>query len=568
MKTRRLSVISSCLWVGLVAAALAGPTLAQTPGLDAQCHGPNATHEQRVAACSAVIAAGTAGKRDLADAYAQRGFAYTRSRKLDLAKQDLDQAIKTDPGYARGYINRANFWNVARRPDLALGDAEAAVCLAPFAALSFFVHGSASLKLGRYDQAIADYGKALGLNASLGVDIYELRGLAYHRKGDEDHAIADYSALLKLRPNNVGALLDRGDALRNKKDYAKAAVDYGEAIKLAPDNPGGWKGRGFIRVVTHDPKEAAADFDQAIKLSPNESGLYLDRGIALDFLGERTKALADYDMAIKLEPNHPLAYVNRAEPLNSIGEHAEAIASIRKALELTPGFGPALEELAKIGNEDEKAQAKQSALQGENLRKAYFLCTFPVSNTNFTVKHVNDVIAACTALINTPGGNAKDRSLVHLQRGAMYRRLGKFELALADFTESIHYDPRSAYADTGRGNAERGLHQVDAAIADHSKAIALKPDYVEAYNNRGNAWRDKSDNERAIADYDAAIRIDPHYASAYFNRGNARLDLGDKKGAIADYRAALKVNPRFAQAAEMLHRVAGEEPQRKRRRRH
>ncbi len=83
-------------------------------------------------------------------------------------------------------------------------------------------------------------------------------------------------------------------------------------------------------------------------------------------------------------------------------------------------------------------------LSKEEIQKDYFLCTFPVSNTNFSVKHVNDVIAACTALVNTSGGSDENRSLVHLQRGAMYRRLGKFELALADFTMSIHYDPKSA----------------------------------------------------------------------------------------------------------------------------
>ncbi len=154
------------------------------------------------------------------------------------------------------------------------------------------------------------------------------------------------------------------------------------------------------------------------------------------------------------------------------------------------------------------------ALSDNELQKDYFLCTFPVSNTNFFVKHVNDVIDACTKLINLPGGSVENRSIVHLQRGAMYRRLGKYKLALADFTMSIHYDPKSAYAYTGRGNAHRGLHEIDEAIEDHTKAIELKPDYAEAYNNRGNAWRDKKDNKRAMADYDEAIKINPHYALA------------------------------------------------------
>ncbi len=206
-------------------------------------------------------------------------------------------------------------------------------------------------------------------------------------------------------------------------------------------------------------------------------------------------------------------------------------------------------------------------LSSEELNEKYHFCTFPVSNTNFSIKHVNDVIAACTALINTEGGSAENRSRVHLQRGAMYRRLGKFELALADFTMSIHYDPKSAYAYTGRGNAHRGLHQVDESIADHTEAIRLDPKYAAAYNNRGNAWRDKKDYARAIADYDEAVKIDPHYASALYNRGNARLDAGDKDGAIADYRQALKVNPNLKEAAEMLKEIAAEEPKKNRRRR-
>jgi tetratricopeptide (TPR) repeat protein len=198
------------------------------------------------------------------------------------------------------------------------------------------------------------------------------------------------------------------------------------------------------------------------------------------------------------------------------------------------------------------AMPAHAQLSKEEIQKDYFLCTFPVSNTNFTVQHVNDVIAACTALINTSGGSAENRALVHLQRGAMYRRLGKYELALADFTMSIHYDPKSAYAYTGRGNAHRGLHQSEEAIADHSKAIELDPSYAEAYSNRGNVWRDLKDFKRAVADYDAAIKINPHYVLAFYNRANTRLDQGDKDGAIADYREALKIEPRFEQAADML----------------
>lgn len=173
MGAKWFTVLMTCVCAGFVFAAVTRSASAQGDG--ALCHGPNATLEQRVTACSAIIAAGTADKRPLADAYAQRGFVYTLTRKLDLARLDLDLAIKIDPDYARGYINRANFWTVMHQPDRALADSETAIRLAPDEPLSYFVHGSASLNLGHYDGAIADYSKALSMRPSLGVDIFNMR---------------------------------------------------------------------------------------------------------------------------------------------------------------------------------------------------------------------------------------------------------------------------------------------------------------------------------------------------------------------------------------------------------
>jgi tetratricopeptide (TPR) repeat protein len=204
---------------------------------------------------------------------------------------------------------------------------------------------------------------------------------------------------------------------------------------------------------------------------------------------------------------------------------------------------------------DNKATKSAPTLSAEEARDLMHKCVFPVANMDLDREAIESILAACTTLINSEGGSDDARSMVHLQRGSMYRRLGKFELALADFTMSIQYDPKSADAYTGRGNAYRGLHKFDEAIADHSEVIKLQPKNASAYNNRGNVWRDKDDNQRAIADYNAAIKLDPHYAIAFFNRALARLDADDKEGGVADLRQALKLRPAFRQAADMLKQV-------------
>jgi tetratricopeptide (TPR) repeat protein len=259
-------------------------------------------------------------------------------------------------------------------------------------------------------------------------------------------------------------------------------------------------------------------------------------------------------MAVRLEPNYPLNHVNRGQALNELGDPVAAMAAIDKALQLAPGFPPALEQQKKIAA-TQKGRKAPADISPDTAKRNYSICAFPVSDVNPGQDWMRKVIDACTALINSKGGNDENRALVHLQRGSMYRRLGKFELALADFSESIRHDPQSGMAYTGRGNAYRGLKLPEQAIADHTEAIRLKPDYATAYNNRGNAWQDLKDHARAVVDYDAAIKLDPNYASAYYNRGNSRLELGDKDGAAADYRQAAKLSPGLKQAAEALQQL-------------
>ena len=287
-----LSVASAVLWSGVAQAE--GPAELDAGGgagrrPAAVCLGPASTSDERVKGCSAVIESGQVQGGLLAAAYAQRGFVFTLKRNLEQAQKDLDQAIKIAPDYAEAYVNRANFWTVTNQPERAIADAERALKLAPKAPLAYFVRAGGEAKLGQYDKAIADYTEVLRLNPDAGASVYGPRGHAYYRKRDYDRAIADCSEQIKLNPDDVGAYLNRGDALRSKGELASAGEDYGQAIRLAPDNPGGFGGRGQIRLFTHDFSGAVADFDTAIRINPNDVNSHINRGAALSLLGENLR---------------------------------------------------------------------------------------------------------------------------------------------------------------------------------------------------------------------------------------------------------------------------------------
>ena len=68
-------------------------------------------------------------------------------------------------------------------------------------------------------------------------DYWYLRGDAYlEKKGDYDQAIADFSRAIALNPDNAEYWHDRGAAHFRKGDYDRAIADYARACQLAPDN--------------------------------------------------------------------------------------------------------------------------------------------------------------------------------------------------------------------------------------------------------------------------------------------------------------------------------------------
>ena len=134
----------------------------------------------------------------------------------------------------------------------------------------------------------------------------------------------------------------------------------------------------------------------------------------------------------------------------------------------------------------------------------------------------------------------------HIRRGNRHYDAGKYEDAIAEYTQAIALDPKYAAAYNNRGAANNNLGKYAEAIADYDQAIALDPKYAVAYNNRGAAYDDLGKYAEAIADYTQAIALDPKDAAAYNNRGNAYADLGKYAEAIADYTQAIALDPKDA----------------------
>ncbi|MDR0402155.1 MAG: tetratricopeptide repeat protein [Treponema sp.] len=196
-----------------------------------------------------------------------------------------------------------------------------------------FIMGERYFKAGNYDKALAEYDRAIALNASFPVALFS-RGRAYHKKGDLDRTIADYSGAIRLQGDSVVVYNYRGYAYAQKGDHARAIEDYSRAIALKADYGDAWFNRGFSHWERGDYDRAIADFTRLIELEPKNAAVYNQRGTAWYSRGEDRKAVEDFSEAIRLNQNYPLAWHNRAVAWRALGDYARAEKDAAEAARL------------------------------------------------------------------------------------------------------------------------------------------------------------------------------------------------------------------------------------------
>jgi tetratricopeptide (TPR) repeat protein len=122
----------------VVAAVLVATGLLHAPTATAQtydqltkwCYG-DATDDQSIQGCNAVIQSGKETKNDLAAAFNNRGLAYDNKKEYDRAIQDYDQAIKLNPNNAHAFNNRGLAYANKGDNDRAIQDYDQAIKLNP-----------------------------------------------------------------------------------------------------------------------------------------------------------------------------------------------------------------------------------------------------------------------------------------------------------------------------------------------------------------------------------------------------------------------------------------------------
>lgn len=151
--------------------------------------------------------------------------------------------------------------------------------------------GHANRELGKMDQAIDDYSRAITLNVQC-IPALEGRAACFEAVENWDAVIRDYTSVLELQPNNDHAYNMRGRARLHKRppglrlrnaEYASVVDDFSKAVRFNEHNYHAWCNLGRVYADHKKFTEALAAYSKAVALRDDYAYAWYRRGCcALD----------------------------------------------------------------------------------------------------------------------------------------------------------------------------------------------------------------------------------------------------------------------------------------------
>lgn len=222
------------------------------------------------------------------------GFAYWshRNKNHEDCLTFLNGFVEKEPNFAEAYNNRGNAYSDLNQLETAIKDYNKAIELNSNNAGAYYNRGNAHRKLNQYAKAIEDYSKAIEKNPKFGI-AYDNRGVTYGRLNQYEKAFKDFEKAIELNPNDAVAYNNRGLTYAKLNQLERAIEDYNRAIELNPNYADAYNNRGIAYAVLNQMERAVKDYNKAIELNPNLADAYGNRGRTYKEIGNYEESARD-----------------------------------------------------------------------------------------------------------------------------------------------------------------------------------------------------------------------------------------------------------------------------------
>ncbi|KAJ9524536.1 hypothetical protein QJQ45_024116 [Haematococcus lacustris] len=379
------------------------------------------------------------------------------------------------------------------------------------------MRGCAYLKTGQPSLALSDFNSVLELNAHDTAALY-YRGALHEKDGQLDLAIQDYTSVLQLDPDNVKASYARAACRNRKGELALAIDDYQHALDR--DAPSSTKSCSTSRLKAAQARasQRSSSFSQTWSCGPGDT----PQSAASDSLTSTTRFC--------------LPHLDSAEsrlllpPAVSPGLHF--------------GTQPAVSTLTLAPQHSQSSLNQEACSSAPPLPHhqlpgaAQQACHQPPSTS---ASHTASVCQSHSSSLSQ-SSSEDSSSQQEVEAGPPRRGQAAAAAAARGTAQLDHIQIRQRDEAYQRGLALRKAGKYDSAIAEYSQALSLDPTHFKSLFNRGYSWDKVGCLDKALADYGEALQLEPRNSFAWYNSGIIRDRVEDFAGAIQDFSRAIELD--------------------------
>ena len=325
--------------------------------------------------------------------------------------------------------------------------------------------------------------------------------------GNCQKAIADYTKLIEIEPNNKNHYSERAECYKLLNNIKEAGTDLKKVQEIeliesnrkqpqdkplnnSEDNFGFFvyfaEANPYLNPSHPDYRKAIDNLNKSIEIYPDYYQAYINRGESYNSLGNYQKAIENFNQAINLRPNATAAYQGRGEAYKALKNNAQAIANFSKIIELSP--------------------YSFSAFNAYLSRGTFYFTTikdYPKALADFNAIIDSKILHDC---ILVPPNVRNDlyimfTSSVYGNRGRIYTKLNQYEAAIKDYGKSMEFS--SSWFDSFKNEPEL----VNNILADFEKPIAMNPNNVEAYYYRAIIYIQTGNKQKALEDLQKTAQL-------------------------------------------------------------
>jgi len=323
-------------------------------------------------------------------------------------------------------------------------------------------------------------------------------------KGDYGAAEQGFQAVLKQRPNNVGAVGNLGILYARTNRMDKAIAAYQHALRLSPNDEPILLNLGIVYLKEELHSRALPYFQRVLAIDPHNQQARQLQDVCRLYTGEVLPALRDLKLLTQENP------------------HDEQLLFLLGFAYLKAGDSKAAQEIFNQMFEA-AGPARAQFLLG---KASYDAAIFPQAEKSF--------LQVLRLDPQFPG--------IHLELGKVYiseRRTGD---AMEQLRKALSADPNSEEANYFLGSLLVRENQFEQGIPYLEKAKEIKPDSYGVYLYLGRAKLNLGQTAEAITLLQKSTELNPDDAGLEYTLARALKSSGQETAATRAFERARKMN--------------------------